>query len=124
MKKMILILLAALLLCAGCEKKQEAPKPAATEAPAPTPADTGITVFCRLDDGTPVAGATVQICSGSLCQMLTSDGSGLIVYYPLPGKSYDVSPIRAPQGYTLLSDRAVPVTGAGQRIEFVFEKQS
>lgn len=130
MKKTILfMLIAALLLMgtAGC-KKAAAPEPEPTAAPEPAPtaapgekaAETSFTVFCRLADGTPVPGATVQVCTGSLCQMLTADDQGLIVYYTMPGKTYDVTPVRAP-GCTLVSDKAV-IANNGDRIEFVFEK--
>ena len=96
---------------------------AATAAPAEKEDAPSFTVFCRTADNVPVADAQIQVCTGSMCQMLKSDENGLITYYGMPGLSYDVTPIRAPKGFVLVSDRAVIASEKDQRIEFLFEKE-
>lgn len=127
MKKIcVLILLIALLLLSSACAKKETPAPAApavTEAPAAEINGFSFTVFCRTEDGQPVANARVQVCTGSLCRVMSSDENGLFTFYGTPGTLYDVTPMNAPQGYALVSDRAVAVTENGQRIEFLFSKQ-
>ena len=123
-RRVIVIVVLLLMLIGGAvylRVSQRAPK--ADPEPVPEAAVTGgFSVLCRLEDGTPVPGAQVEVCSGSICRMQTADSDGRIVFYTVPGTNYDVNPVRAPEGYTLLSDRSVAVTEDGQKIEFLYEK--
>ena len=124
-KKLALLLIGALL---GAAVTALLLRPARTPAEqgafaAPqtqAPAETGVlTVFCRTEDGTPIKDVRIQVCSGTLCQMLTSDENGLITYAGLPGHSYEITPVRAPEGYAFTSPLPVEVSGHGERVEIV-----
>ena len=122
-KKTFLLFTAGLLCLSflSCAKKA-APAQPQTEEKAAVSAPS-FTVFCHTEEGSPLPGTGIQVCDGSLCRMLTTDAHGLVTYYGMPGHTYDVTPIPAPEGYRFISDRAVIADRAEQKIEFLLEQE-
>ena len=90
---MILFGLLAAVLC-GCgaqAQKQE-------EQQAPQPADNLVVVLVTDGENAPIPGVMLELCDDSLCQMSTTDETGIAEYEAEPG-SYTVHIVRAPEGW-------------------------
>ena len=141
--KMTSVLLLVALVCACApakEAEKKAPAPEATTVPLPgIVADitdikapqtgkvlgeqTSFTLLCRTEEGAPVPGTGVDICSGSVCRKMKAGEDGTITFYGMPGESYDVTPAEAPEGYVFVSDRALIADKANMKFEFILKEK-
>ena len=124
------VVLMTVCACAPAkETVNEVPKPAILNTTAPEPEKTAIpeqtsfTLLCRTEEGAPVPGTGVDICSGSVCRKMKAGEDGMITFYGMPGESYDVTPAEAPEGYVFVSDRALIADKADMKFEFILKEK-
>lgn len=68
------------------------------EKPAPATSDGGYRIICLDESGNPVAGATIQFCSDTMCQMGKTDENGVAEFDNAPGH-YVVHLLKPPAGF-------------------------
>lgn len=94
MKQLMILLLSGLLaLSCGREALSAGQAGASIQA-----AQAQYQVLVTDAQGQPLAGAMVQLCTDTLCQVLVTDASGRIDYTGAP-YAYQVHLLRAPQGF-------------------------
>ena len=64
---------------------------------------------CNDNEGNPVEGVKIQICTDETCTMQISDENGRIIYDGEP-RIYSIHIYRIPEGYELISDREFETT--------------
>ena len=84
------LLTAVLCGCGGQAQEQGEEKP--------QPADDLVVVLVTDGENAPIPGVMLQLCDDSLCQMGTTDETGIAEYEAEPG-SYTVHVFRAPEGW-------------------------
>ena len=108
MKKIMMILLVLMLALAGCGRDAEPTQPTSDALTA----SSLYTVTVTDEDGTPIPGAMIQLCS-DVCMLGTTNEAGEAWFHVDPA-DYKVSFTVIPQGYTL----------AGDTTEFTFPEGS
>lgn len=103
---------------AGQPEKTSEQEKEASQSAAPS-----FTVLCRTEKGDPMPDTRADVCDGSSCRTLKADENGLISFYGLPGRSYDITPAAAPEGYRFVTDRAFVADKPDMRFEFILEKE-
>lgn len=79
------------------------------------------TLKCIDQDGNPVAGAMMQVCDASTCQVYTTDANGVYEFTAAP-YAWEVHVLMAPEGYTTDSTETVLAPVDGGEMVFTFTK--
>lgn len=109
---MLILILVLILSLAGCGRGTDETGPAQT---AEGGADYTITVSDQ--NGDPVAGAVVNICTDTTCEPQTADENGFI-YYSGEMANYHLEVIRVPDGYDIGDDADLYT---GEETQFVIQ---
>lgn len=105
---LVLVLLMS-LSCVACHVQKQDDK----EVPSESTADTSYRVRVMDQDGAPMEGVTVQICS-HVCQMGKTDADGVALFAVAPG-DYKASVTVMPAGYTYASEQTEFPLGEASR---------
>ena len=108
-KYMMLAVLFALVLCAGCGTATEDGNAAYT-----------VSIVDQNGDG--VEGVALQVCNDSSCMLYTSDAEG-VCSFELPAGEYEVHILKLPEGYAGDTSEVKNIGKAGGELSFQFEKK-
>ena len=82
-----------------------------------TPVTTATYTISLTDgEGTPVAGAKLQICTDTLCRLMTTDENGTVSFTDVP-YAYEVGIVTLPAGYTADTEVKYTLKPEGDRLE-------
>lgn len=121
-KKIVSICIVGILMLTGCSAdlgNNAMGMPEATESSGTVSDGMVIHVACEDEEGNPVKGAVVQICSGTLCQTIESDVDGRVEYSGKEG-IYTVEGLKAPAGYEIATKDIFTISSTGENVKLVF----
>ena len=109
MKKIIVALLVISALLCSC---------GSAESTEPS-----VAVICKGEDGAPVAGVKIQLCTDASCLMEETGSDGKAVFSMEPGE-YEIHVYKVPEGYSKPAEDAVNTTAQDSEIQFILPSAS